>query len=84
MALFKENYKNEKEYHSLFCYSNEEKRWIIYSFAKSIASEAIELASPAKISLEVGTKDLPHFFNFYFDPLQQELKLIYTPLINIL
>ena len=84
LDLFEQNFKNSKEYHSNFCFSNEEKWKIIYSFAKTMAVEGMELASPARISLEVGTKDLPEFFNFYFDPLQQELKLIYTPLINIL
>jgi hypothetical protein len=68
-ALFKENYKNEKEFSSLFAFTGEERKKVIYAFAKTMGEETLDLASPAKISLEVGTKDLPEFFNFYFDSL---------------
>lgn len=52
--------------------------WLISS------NDIKSLSTSAKISLEVGIKDLPPLYNFYHDSFVSETKLVYTPIIGIL
>jgi hypothetical protein len=83
ISLLHETFSNLhlQEYHSsLFCKSETK---LIYSDCATIAKSAKDLAQQSKISLDIGAKNLPEFYNFYHDPLIAEVKLVMTPSIRI-